>query len=61
MERLYKKIYELYTAELNDLLIGYQYNEARLNQIIDLIALIWYLKQSSTSNKEAIKLIEQYS
>ena len=39
MESLNKKICELYNQELSDLMIGYNFNTARISQILDMIAI----------------------
>ena len=40
MESLNEKICELYNQELADLMIGYNFNTARLSQILDMIATV---------------------
>ena len=42
MENLNKKLYDLYNQELSDLMIGYNFNPNRIEQIMDLIAQIIY-------------------
>ena len=38
MENLNKKLYEIYNQELSDLIIGYNFNPKRIEQMMDLIA-----------------------
>ena len=40
VENLNEKICELYNQELADLMIGYNFNTARLSQILDMIATV---------------------
>ena len=40
MENLNKKLYDLYNQELSDLMIGYNFNPNRIEQMMDLIAQI---------------------
>ena len=42
MENLNKKLYDLYNQELSDLMIGYNFNPNRIEQMMDLIAQIMY-------------------
>lgn len=42
MENLNKKLYDLYNQELSDLMIGYNFNYNRIEQMMDLIAQIMY-------------------
>ena len=40
MENLNKKLYDLYNQELSDLMIGYNFNPNRIEQMMNLIAQI---------------------
>ena len=40
MENLNKTLYNLYNQELSDLMIGYNFNSNRIEQMMDLIAQI---------------------
>ena len=42
MENLNKTLYNLYNQELSDLMIGYNFNSNRIEQMIDLVAQIMY-------------------
>ena len=42
MENLNKTLYNLYNQELCDLMIGYNFNSNRIEQMMDLIAQIMY-------------------
>lgn len=42
MENLNKTLYNLYNQELSDLMIGYNFNSNRIEQMMDLIAQIMY-------------------
>lgn len=42
MENLNEMIYELYNQELSDLMIGYNFNSNRIEQMMDLVAQIMY-------------------
>ncbi len=42
MENLNKTLYNLYNQELSDLMIGYNFNPNRIEQMMDLIAQIMY-------------------
>lgn len=40
MENLNKTLYNLYNQELSDLMIGYNFNSNRIEQMMDLVAQI---------------------
>ena len=40
VENLNKTLYNLYNQELSDLMIGYNFNQDRIEQMMDLIAQI---------------------
>lgn len=42
MENLNKTLYNLYNQELSDLMIGYNFNSNRIEQMMDLVAQIMY-------------------
>ena len=42
MKNLNKTLYNLYNQELSDLMIGYNFNPNRIEQMMDLIAQIMY-------------------
>lgn len=42
VENLNKTLYNLYNQELSDLMIGYNFNSIRIEQMMDLIAQIMY-------------------
>lgn len=42
MENLNKTLYNLYNQELSDLMIGYNFNSNRIEQMMDLVAQIIY-------------------
>ena len=42
VENLNKTLYNLYNQELSDLMIGYNFNSNRIEQMMDLIAQIMY-------------------
>ena len=42
MENLNKKLYDLYNQELSNLMIGYNFNPNRIEQMMDLVAQIMY-------------------
>lgn len=42
MENLNKTLYNLYNQELSDLMIGYNFNPNRIEQMMDLVAQIMY-------------------
>ena len=42
MENLNKTLYNLYNQELSDLMIGYNFNPNRIEQMMDLLAQIMY-------------------
>lgn len=60
MEKLYNKLYILFLQELNCLNIGYRFNTARLQQMMDLLNAIDYIKYGRPSKKEIIKILKHY-
>ena len=60
MEKLYKKLYTLFLSELNDLRIGYAYNKLRMQEMMNILNAIDYIKHRQLSRKEIIKIIKHY-
>ena len=48
MENLNKTLYNLYNQELSDLMIGYNFNSNRIEQMMDLVAQIIYKQPYNT-------------
>lgn len=60
MERLYIKLYDIYSRELEKLNIGYSFDKASIMQMMDLINAIEYVQHSNASIKEIISILERY-
>ena len=57
MDKLNEQLYLIYVKELLQLNIGYPINTTKLQRMMDIIANINYIKQSSCSSKEVIDII----
>lgn len=57
MDKLNEQLYLIYAKELLQLNIGYPINATKLRRMMDIIANINYIKQSSCSSKEVINII----
>jgi len=57
MNEIYKEFEELFSEELNDLLIGYPFNKKRMNRIMNLVTFIYYIN-NATDPKTAAMLVE---
>lgn len=57
MDKLNEQLYLIYAKELLQLNIGYPINTTKLRMMMDIIANINYIEQSSCSSKEVINII----
>ena len=60
MEKLYIKLYKLFSSELLNMNIGYDYNLDNLQKMIDLVQAIDYIQNGNSTRKEIIKIINYY-
>lgn len=60
MEKLYIKLYELFSSELLNMNIGYDYNLDKLQSMVDLVQAIDYIQNGNPTKKEIIKIINYY-
>lgn len=60
VDKLYEKLYLLFKRELKSLNIGYQYNKSRINEMMDIVNAIDYIKYGQLSRREIIKIIKRY-
>lgn len=60
MEKLYIKLYKLFSSELLNMNIGYDYNLDNLQKMIDLVQAIDYIQNGNPTRKEIIKIINYY-
>lgn len=60
MEILYNKLYCLFSQELLNLNIGYNFNEHTLNRLNEILNAIDYIQHGSPNNNEIIKIIQYY-
>lgn len=57
MEELDIKLYELFTKQLEELNIGYDYNKTRMAQIMDLVNSIDYIQHTYVDKRELRKIL----
>lgn len=55
------KLYQLFVVQLMEQNIGYNYNRARLQQMIDIVQMIDYIQNGNPSKKEIQKIINIYA
>lgn len=60
MEKLYIKLYKLFTEELLNMNIGYDRNLSKLQEMVDLVQAIDYIQNGNPTKKEIIKIINYY-
>ena len=60
MEKLYIKLYELFSNELLNMNIGYDHNLDTLRKMVDLVHAIDYIQNGNPTKKEIIKIISYY-
>lgn len=61
MDKLYKTLYILYSTELVNLNIGYSLDRKKLNQMIDIIGAIEYIKNTNNDQEDIINIINYYN
>lgn len=60
MEKLYIKLYKLFSSELLNMNIGYDHNLNKLQEMVDLVQAIDYIQNGNPTRKEIIKIINYY-
>jgi hypothetical protein len=60
VDKLYKKLCNLFYAELNNLKIGCQYDKERMRKMMDIINAIDCIHNGHLSRNEIIKTIKHY-
>lgn len=60
VEKLYIKLYQLFSEELMNMNIGYEFNSKKLQEIVDLVQAIDYIQNGNPTKKEIIKIISYY-
>jgi hypothetical protein len=55
------KLYQLFVVQLMEQNIGYNYNRASLQQMIDIVQMIDYIQNGNPSKKEIQKIINIYA
>lgn len=60
VEKLYIKLYKLFSSELLNMNIGYDYNSGKLQEMVDLVQAIDYIQNGNPTRKEIIKIINYY-
>ena len=61
MDLLNIKLYQLFVVQLMEQNIGYNYNKARLQQMIDIVQMIDYIQNGNPSKKDIQKIINIYA
>lgn len=60
MEILYNTLYRLFSNELLNLNIGYEFNARTLSAMNELVNAIDYIENGNPSSDEIIKIIQYY-
>lgn len=61
VDLLNTKLYQLFVVQLMEQNIGYDYNRARLQQMIDIVQMIDYIQNGNPSKREIQKIINIYA
>ena len=61
MDKLYETLYILYSTELVNLNIGYSLDRKKLNQMIDIIGAIEYIKNTNNDQEDIINIINYHN
>lgn len=60
MEILYNTLYRLFSNELLNLNIGYEFNDRTLSAMNELVNAIDYIENGNPSSDEIIKIMQYY-
>ena len=60
MDNLYKSLCDTFSKELENLSIGYSFNQCSLEKMNDIINSIDYIENNQISRSEIIKIINFY-
>lgn len=60
MEILYNTLYRLFSNELLNLNIGYEFNARTLSAMNELVNAIDYIENGNSSSDEIIKIMQYY-
>lgn len=60
VETLYNILYYIFSKELLNLNIGYEFNRDSLRSIMDIVNAIDYIRHNNATNSEIIKIIQYY-
>lgn len=60
MEKLYIKLYKIFSSELLNMNIGYDYDLDKLQEMLDLVQAIDYIQNGNPNKKEIIKILNYY-
>lgn len=60
MERLYIKLYKIFSSELLNMNIGYDYDLDKLQEMLDLVQAIDYIQNGNPNKNEIIKILNYY-
>lgn len=60
MEKLYIKLYKIFSSELLNMNIGYDYDFDKLQEMLDLVQAIDYIQNGNPNKKEIIKILNYY-
>lgn len=60
MDKLYKKLYDIYIKELLNLNIGYEFNKCNITSMMNLINAIYYINSNDLTELEKHNLIHYY-
>ena len=60
VKNLYFKLYKLFSAHLLELNIGYDYNQHKIAEMMDIVNAIDYIVHEDLPRNEIIKIIKRY-
>lgn len=60
VEDLFNLLYTIYTKQLLELNIGYQFNKDNMCKMNEIINAMYYIQHANPTNDEILKIIQHY-
>lgn len=60
MDKIIKVLYNSYKKELNSLNLGNTFDSKNINEMMDIVQLLYFLECGDPTDKELIKTIKHY-
>ena len=60
MEKINKRLYDLFMEELDNVTLGHEYNYKRLSYMRAIVTTMLYLRYAVLSNEEILRVLAAY-